>query len=159
MIRRYPPRQKVLQIHHPSLLIGRVFESIPLRKQHIGRPEREIFVLEYGYYDFQNPPYMASRQLKVTRIVAAGTSSSPTTVLSIARLHGYQRQPCGDRCTTGLRAHPLRGPRRYATGGCHLGQGCAWIEKGSSTTCARGFSLAFLFTYPSVGLLMDTCVR
>jgi hypothetical protein len=31
----------------------------------------------YGYYDFQNHPYMASRQLLIARITAAGTSFSP----------------------------------------------------------------------------------
>jgi hypothetical protein len=39
--------------------------------------EREILVPEYGYYDFQNPLYMDSRQLQITRIAAAGTSFSP----------------------------------------------------------------------------------
>jgi hypothetical protein len=46
-------------------------------KEDIGRAEREILVLGYGYFDFQNPPYMASRQLLITRIIAAGTSFSP----------------------------------------------------------------------------------
>jgi hypothetical protein len=32
---------------------------------------------EYGYFAFQNPPYRASRQLLITRIVATGTSFSP----------------------------------------------------------------------------------
>ena len=31
----------------------------------------------YGYYIFQNPPYMASRQLLIPRIAAVGTSFSP----------------------------------------------------------------------------------
>jgi hypothetical protein len=43
-------------------------------KKHIGLAEREIPVLVYGYYVFQNPPYMASRQLLIPRIAAVGTS-------------------------------------------------------------------------------------
>jgi hypothetical protein len=43
------------------------------REKHIGRPEREISVLVYGYFDFQNLPYMASRQLWIPRIAAIGT--------------------------------------------------------------------------------------
>jgi hypothetical protein len=42
--------------------------------------------MEYGYYDFQNPPYMASRQLMIMRIADAGTSFSP---LPCQALHGY----------------------------------------------------------------------
>jgi hypothetical protein len=45
--------------------------------KHIGLAEREILVLEFGYYDFPNPPYKASRQLLITRISAAGTSFNP----------------------------------------------------------------------------------
>jgi hypothetical protein len=44
-------------------------------------------VLEYEYYDFQNPPYMASRQLLITRIAAAGTSFGP---LPCHTWHGYK---------------------------------------------------------------------
>jgi hypothetical protein len=33
-------------------------------------------VLVWGYYVFQNPPYMASRQLLISRIAAACTSSN-----------------------------------------------------------------------------------
>jgi hypothetical protein len=40
----------------------------------------------YGYYAFQNPPYVASRQLLIARIVAAGTSFSPLPCLP---WHGY----------------------------------------------------------------------
>jgi hypothetical protein len=43
-------------------------------------------VLEWGYYVFQNPPYMASRQLMITRIAASGTSFSP---LPSQASHGY----------------------------------------------------------------------
>jgi hypothetical protein len=55
-------------------------------KEHMGRAEREILVLRYGYFDFQNPPYMASRQMLITRIAAAGTSCSP---LPCQAWHGY----------------------------------------------------------------------
>jgi hypothetical protein len=34
-------------------------------------------VLEYGCYDFQNPPYMASRNMLIARITVAGTYCSP----------------------------------------------------------------------------------
>jgi hypothetical protein len=34
-------------------------------------------VLVYGYFDFQNLPYMASRQLMIPRIGVAGNSFSP----------------------------------------------------------------------------------
>jgi hypothetical protein len=40
----------------------------------------------YGYYAFQNPPYVASRQLLIARIVDAGTSFSPLPCLT---WHGY----------------------------------------------------------------------
>jgi hypothetical protein len=43
-------------------------------------------MLVYGYFDFQKPPYMASRQLLIPRIGAAGTSFSP---LPCQALHGY----------------------------------------------------------------------
>jgi hypothetical protein len=43
-------------------------------------------VAGYGYYDFQNPPYMASRHLLITRIAAANTSFSP---LPYQAWHGY----------------------------------------------------------------------
>jgi hypothetical protein len=48
--------------------------------------ERETLVLVYGYFDFQNPSYKASRQLMITRIAAAGTSFSP---LPCQARHGY----------------------------------------------------------------------
>jgi hypothetical protein len=50
--------------------------SIQLLKKHIGQTEREIPAMVYGYYVFQNPPYMASRQLLIPRIAAIGTSFS-----------------------------------------------------------------------------------
>jgi hypothetical protein len=50
---------------------------IQLLKKLIGLAEREIGVLVYGYYVFQNPPYMASRQLLILWIAAVGTSFSP----------------------------------------------------------------------------------
>jgi hypothetical protein len=31
----------------------------------------------YGYHNFQNPPYKASRQLLIARIATAGTSLNP----------------------------------------------------------------------------------
>jgi hypothetical protein len=40
----------------------------------------------HGYFDFHNPPYMASRQLLIIRIPAAGTSFSP---LPCQAGHGY----------------------------------------------------------------------
>jgi hypothetical protein len=40
----------------------------------------------YGYYVFQNPPYMASRLLLIPRIAAVGTSFSP---LPCQILHDY----------------------------------------------------------------------
>jgi hypothetical protein len=47
-------------------------------EKHIGLAEREIRVMVYGYYAFfQNPPYMASRQLPILRIAPVGTSFSP----------------------------------------------------------------------------------
>jgi hypothetical protein len=48
-----------------------------IAKKHIGLLEREISLLEYGYYDFQNPPYMALRQQLITWMAATGTSFSP----------------------------------------------------------------------------------
>jgi hypothetical protein len=51
--------------------------SIYLLKKHIGQAEREIHVLVHGYYVFQNPPYMAFRQLLIPRIAAVGTLFSP----------------------------------------------------------------------------------
>jgi hypothetical protein len=55
-------------------------------KKHIEWAERGFLVMEYGYYDFQNPPYMASRQLTITRIAAPGTSFSPQPCQA---WHGY----------------------------------------------------------------------
>jgi hypothetical protein len=46
-------------------------------QKHIGQAERMILMLGYGYFDFQNPPYMASRQMLITRIALVGTSLSP----------------------------------------------------------------------------------
>jgi hypothetical protein len=43
-------------------------------------------VIVYGYFDFQNPSYMASRLLLIHRIANAGTSSSP---LPCQAWHGY----------------------------------------------------------------------
>jgi hypothetical protein len=60
--------------------------SIQLLKKHIGQAEREIHVLVYGYSVFQNPPYMASRQLLIPRIAAFSTSLSP---LPCQAWHGY----------------------------------------------------------------------
>jgi hypothetical protein len=60
--------------------------SIQLLKKHIGQAEREIPLLVYGYYVFQNPPYKASRQLLIPRIAAIGTSISP---LPCQAWHGY----------------------------------------------------------------------
>jgi hypothetical protein len=57
-----------------------------IAKRHMGHAEREISVLVYGYFDFRNPPYMASRQLMIPRIAAAGTSFSP---LPCQAWHGY----------------------------------------------------------------------
>jgi hypothetical protein len=44
-------------------------------------------LLVHGYYDFQNPPYMASRQLLITQIAAASTSFRP---LPCQAWHGYR---------------------------------------------------------------------
>jgi hypothetical protein len=60
-----------------------IFEYLIAKKQ----AEREILVLVYGWYDFENTPYMASRQQLIARIAAAGTSCSPATVPSMARVH------------------------------------------------------------------------
>jgi hypothetical protein len=43
----------------------------------MGLAEREILMLEYGYYNFLNPPCMASGYMLVSRIAAYGTSCSP----------------------------------------------------------------------------------
>jgi hypothetical protein len=43
-------------------------------------------MLVYGYYLFQNPPYMAFRQLIIPRIAAVSTSFSP---LPCQAWHGY----------------------------------------------------------------------
>jgi hypothetical protein len=43
-------------------------------------------VLVFGYHFFPNPPYMASRQVLIPRIVAADTSFSP---LPCQAWHGY----------------------------------------------------------------------
>jgi hypothetical protein len=53
--------------------------SIQLLKKHIGQSEREMHVPVYGYSVFQNPPYMASRQLLIPRIAVVGISFSPLT--------------------------------------------------------------------------------
>jgi hypothetical protein len=44
-------------------------------------------MLGYIYLDFQNPLYMASRQLMITRIAAAGASVSP---LPCQAWHGFK---------------------------------------------------------------------
>jgi hypothetical protein len=51
--------------------------SIYLLKKHVGHAERKIPVQVYGYYVFQNPPYMASGQPLISRITYVGTSFSP----------------------------------------------------------------------------------
>jgi hypothetical protein len=57
-----------------------------IAKKHIGRAKREISMLVYGYFNFQNPPYMASRQLLISRIAGAGSSFSP---LACQAWYGY----------------------------------------------------------------------
>jgi hypothetical protein len=47
------------------------------REKYIGLAERKISVLVCGYFDFQNPPYITSRQLLIPRIADAGTSFVP----------------------------------------------------------------------------------
>jgi hypothetical protein len=51
----------------------------------------------YGYYDFQNPPYMASRQMLIAWIATAGTSLSPYRVrlgtATVVSTYVYQRPP------------------------------------------------------------------
>jgi hypothetical protein len=72
---------------------------------------------------FQNPPYMASRQLLIPRFAAVDTSFSP---LPCQAWHGYGVTSAHrvevevGAAPTGLRAHPLRGCRRCAAGGRHL---------------------------------------
>jgi hypothetical protein len=62
--------------------------SVP--RKHIGRPEREILVLVYGYYDFPNPSvyhdFPKPRLLLIPRIANVGTSFSP---LPSQAWHGY----------------------------------------------------------------------
>jgi hypothetical protein len=38
----------------PPPIVGKVCEGIQSKKKPIGRPEREIVVLKYGYYNYQN---------------------------------------------------------------------------------------------------------
>jgi hypothetical protein len=67
-------------------LLQTISISICVAKVHVGLAEREILALEYGYYVFQNPPYMASRELLIKRIAITDTSFSP---LQCHARHGY----------------------------------------------------------------------
>jgi hypothetical protein len=62
-------------------------------------------------FDFQNPPHMASRELLIPRIAAAGTSFSP---LPCQAWHGFMvanAHPVEvEKVPTGIRAHPPPGP-------------------------------------------------
>jgi hypothetical protein len=69
----------------PASLSGE-YMRVFIREKHFGWAERGILVLEYRYYDFQNPQKMASWQLCIERIIAAGTSFSP---ISCHALDGY----------------------------------------------------------------------
>jgi hypothetical protein len=47
----------------PPRLLTREYVRVSCRQKHVGLAEREILALGYGYFDFQNPPYKASRQV------------------------------------------------------------------------------------------------
>jgi hypothetical protein len=61
-----------------------------------GRADRAILGLEYGNYDFQNPPYMASRKLLITRSAASGIPrlapyrAKPSTATWLSALTGWR---------------------------------------------------------------------
>jgi hypothetical protein len=78
--------------------------------KHTGLPEREILVLQCGYYDFQTPPYMASRQQLITRIAVASTLFS---FLQCQAWHGYRVASAHivevEVALMGMRAHPPSG--------------------------------------------------
>jgi hypothetical protein len=57
-----------------------------IAKKDIGLAEREILMVQYGYHDLQNSPYMASREVLITRIAASNTSF---TLLPCKAWHGY----------------------------------------------------------------------
>jgi hypothetical protein len=67
---------------------------------------------------FQNPPYMASRQLLIPRIPC------------MARLQGYQRpaRRGRGRCRQACERTPLRGRRRCAAGGRRLQQSMGRLD-------------------------------
>jgi hypothetical protein len=68
--------------------------------------------MEYGYYVFQNPPYLASRQLIITRIAVTGTSFSPLPC------HAWQgcKVTCAHRAEVevGANGHARAPPSRTA---------------------------------------------
>jgi hypothetical protein len=73
LIRPYPlSPKKCFADAAPAPLSGEDMREFT-REKHIGRPEREISMLVYGNFDFQNPPHMASQHLMIPRIAAAGT--------------------------------------------------------------------------------------
>jgi hypothetical protein len=71
----------------PASLNGKYLKVFS-REKHIGLAEHDILVLEYGYYDFQNPPYMASPQLLITRIGAASSSFIMLILVSVGSVLG-----------------------------------------------------------------------
>jgi hypothetical protein len=71
--------------------------------------------MEYGYYDFQNPPYMASRQMLITRIVGAGNVFS---FLPCEAWHGYMVTNAHRvEVEVGADGHTAALPSEAATGG------------------------------------------
>jgi hypothetical protein len=98
--------------HRPRFLIKRLSWRFQSQKKHIGLVEREILVMKLGYYDFKNPPFMASRQLLITPIAAAGTSFSP---LPCHAWHG-SRATCAHRVEVEVGADgPASAPPAGAT--------------------------------------------
>jgi hypothetical protein len=73
LIRPYPLSPKnILHTPHPHPCRESMYEY-SLAEKRIGRPEREILVLMYGYYVFQNLPYKVYRQVLI--LLAGGTTS------------------------------------------------------------------------------------
>jgi hypothetical protein len=120
LIHPYPLKQKTNSETPPPPPCRESICEYSVEKERIGRAEREILVLVYGYYAFPKP----SVQGFPTHADPADRSCRylvwPPTVLSVVRPHDYQRPPRGGRgrCRRACERTPLRCRRRCAVGGC-----------------------------------------
>jgi hypothetical protein len=76
LIRPYPCRKKLFHMEPPPPPYRESICEYAIAKKH-QTGKREIVVMGYGDYDFQNPPCIAFRQLLITLIAAADTSFRP----------------------------------------------------------------------------------